>query len=935
MATTLNVCSFNCKNIKTSVTELNDLCTNHDFVLLQETWLSRPELPMLSQINSSFTGYGLSSMDEESQILSGRPFGGIAILWRKCFNAYCSIKLYDCDRIIGIEFAYDSFKALFLCVYLPYDCAENFDDYMFYLSQLLQIIEDFSSPYVYICGDFNANVLSHSRFGDELRRLCSDTLLCLSDTLLLPSDTFTFISSSHDTVSWLDHVLSTTSGHSLFTNISVKSDFITSDHLPLCFSISIDNMHVPIIPADSTSRDSLISYNWYGASDVNLSDYNSCTRAELAKIKLPFDALQCENVDCTSHRKDIDLFYYNIINTLINCTKRCIPVLKLHENNYIAGWNEHVSYYYNISRIEFKWWVSNNRPRQGSIYHAMRSSRARFKYALRQCKLDERLIVSEKLADHMKNHEINDFWKDIRKHSKSKSALSNCIDGVTGENAIADLWRDHYESLLNDSTHHYEKADVLQSFNNICSHAGMYVTMSEVLEVVKDLPNRKSSGLDGLNGESLKYADPLLCLLLSICYTCMFKHSYMPQSMINSIIVPLVKNRCGNLTDKNNYRLIALSSITSKVFEHIILLRLEEYLWTTDNQFGFKSGHSTDLCIYALSELIEYFKSRSTSVYVAFLDASKAFDKISHWTLFRKLIDRNVPMYLIKILCYWYQHQLMSVRWGYSISNVFNVTNGVRQGGILSPKLFNIYIDGLSNILNNSLIGGSLGGKRINHMLYADDLCIVSLSSAGLQKLLSICDEYCASHSITFNVKKSVCMFFKCSVNKHCDNSTVFLSGNQINFVQEVKYLGVLLNPSMKTSIDVSRQTRKFYAQANMLLRNFRYCSNEVKCSLFKSFCTNMYCCPLWFNSTSSSVKKLKCSYNSVLRRLLCIRMPYSASAMFVTHGIPSFYELLRKCIYNFSERISSSSNSIIMACLSPIIFIFSPIRRWWRSVLF
>ena len=100
------------------------------------------------------------------------------------------------------------------------------------------------------------------------------------------------------------------------------------------------------------------------------------------------------------------------------------------------------------------------------------------------------------------------------------------------------------------------------------------------------------------------------------------------------------------------------------------------------------------------------------------MKASKAFDKISHWTLFRKLIDRNVPMYLIKVLCYWYQHKLISVRWGYSISNVFNVTNGVRQSGILSPKLVNIYIDGLSNILNNSLIGGSLGGKRINHICY-------------------------------------------------------------------------------------------------------------------------------------------------------------------------------------------------------------------------
>ena len=111
------------------------------------------------------------------------------------------------------------------------------------------------------------------------------------------------------------------------------------------------------------------------------------------------------------------------------------------------------------------------------------------------------------------------------------------------------------------------------------------------------------------------------------------------------------------------------------------------------------------------------------------------------------------------ILCYWYQKQEMTVRWGACISDSFNVTNGVRQGGILSPQLFNIYIDGLSDILNTFSIGGSIGGKRINHMLYADDLCIVSLSSAGLQQLLSICDQYCAMHSIAFNVKKSVCMF--------------------------------------------------------------------------------------------------------------------------------------------------------------------------------
>ena len=94
-------------------------------------------------------------------------------------------------------------------------------------------------------------------------------------------------------------------------------------------------------------------------------------------------------------------------------------------------------------------------------------------------------------------------------------------------------------------------------------------------------------------------------------------------------------------------------------------------------------------------------------------------------------------------------------------------------------------------------------------------------------------------------------------MNKLCDNASVALSGNNSDFVHETKYLGVIINSSMKTFSDVVLQTRKFYAQTNMLLRNFRYCNNDVKCTLFKSFCANMYCCSLWFSSTSSSIKKL------------------------------------------------------------------------------
>ena len=111
------------------------------------------------------------------------------------------------------------FHCTFLCVYLPYDCSDNHDDYMFDLSKLFQIIDEFQSPYIFVCGDFNANIRSPSQFGDDLLQLCSDNSLCLADALFLPRNTFTFISSRHDTVSWLDHILTTTSGYSLFTDI--------------------------------------------------------------------------------------------------------------------------------------------------------------------------------------------------------------------------------------------------------------------------------------------------------------------------------------------------------------------------------------------------------------------------------------------------------------------------------------------------------------------------------------------------------------------------------------------------------------------------------------------------------------------------------------------------------------------------------------------
>ena len=161
---------------------------------------------------------------------------------------------------------------------------------------------------------------------------------------------------------------------------------------------------------------------------------------------------------------------------------------------------------------------------------------------------------------------------------------------------------------------------------------------------------------------------------------------------IKTVLVPIIKDKTGDATDKSNYRPIALASVISKVLEMVILVKCEMYLHTSEHQFGFKSGHSTDLCIYTLKEVMDYYKSRSSAVHLCFMDASKAFDRVNHWTLFKKLCDRNVPLLFVRIIMVWYTSQLICIKWGSCLSDPFSVHNGVRQGGILSPRLFNLYI---------------------------------------------------------------------------------------------------------------------------------------------------------------------------------------------------------------------------------------------------
>ena len=126
--------------------------------------------------------------------------------------------------------------------------------------------------------------------------------------------------------------------------------------------------------------------------------------------------------------------------------------------------------------------------------------------------------------------------------------------------------------------------------------------------------------------------------------------------------------------------------------------------------------------------------------------------------MFKQLILRDVLVLLICILCFWYRSQQLCILWGKTGSSVFTISNGVRQGGILSPKLFSVYLDDLSKLLISSGIGCFIDNVCFNHVFYADDLCLIAPCAIAFQELLHICHNYSISVDVNFNALKSFCI---------------------------------------------------------------------------------------------------------------------------------------------------------------------------------
>ena len=222
----------------------------------------------------------------------------------------------------------------------------------------------------------------------------------------------------------------------------------------------------------------------------------------------------------------------------------------------------------------------------------------------------------------------------------------------------------------------------------------------------------------------------------------------------------------------------------------------------------------------------------------------------------------------------------------------------------------------------------------VNHLFYADDLCLFSPSSQGLQVLLNICHKCASELDIIFNESKCKIMVFKSSSYRNVVSPIFSLGQCNLNECYSYKYLGHFICSDLNDNIDINRQCRSIYAKGNSLIRKFYKCSDAVKVTLFKSYCSSLYTSELWCRYTQSMYRKINVAYHGVFKKFMNFPRSTSNSLLFVYYNVPTFQEMIRKYVNSFRSRLCKSENLLIIDLLNLNELSSSCLNRRWFSLL-
>ena len=774
----LTIGCLNLRGFKSNTDYFRSILISHDVFAISEHWLHDYDLHLLNSFNSDYVFHSVCSPSTEDSVWCRprylRGHGGVAIAWRKALQNVFKIDTSPSHRVVGIKVLTDSRPVCFLSVYLPSrsGCTDDFRESLDYLDSLINTL-GYDCDIV-ILGDFNADPGPSggpkcSTPSNEQGKILIQYLNrwnFLSTHLHLGSSlcSHTYESEAHGSFSTIDHILCQEhllpSFHKSF--VLEESVLNTSDHLPLSCSLHLSFPHVPRckdFPAPPPR------FNWRKPSaDAIFSRYTVPLDQELSTLLPPADGIYDDPLI-------IDKVLSSITHNMKSISSRVIPI-KRFQKHIVPGWNDTLRNAQKDAKLAFCAWKKAGKPRSDDPLHsAYKLSKRTFRKLLRSHRnnLKEEFFLNLDKS----NSDYRKLFRDIRSFSNkscSKSFSSSIIwNGTTyKDNSLLEGWADYFEHLSTPSPnpsydHSFFEETNLRFHDILSSSPGDIFSFSEfdIEGALKTLKLEKASGPDGIDPEHLVYAGPLLIKLLTSIFNSIIHTCHIPSIFCSGYIIPIPKGADKDLRNPSNYRGITLLSNMAKLFEKLLLTKIsEDGISLNPLQGGFKPGYSSLHTAFILQEAIQSTREINKKAFVAFLDVRKAFDTVWHEGLFVKLYNKGIHPRIWHILSNWYSNSSSCILLDGISSRNFRVLQGVRQGAILSPLLYSIYVDELLDSLVSSNLGAFIGHLHSPSPMYADDLALIASSEHNLQLLLDLTSAYACLWRYQFNTSKSAILVF-------------------------------------------------------------------------------------------------------------------------------------------------------------------------------
>jgi sorting nexin-29 len=461
-------------------------------------------------------------------------------------------------------------------------------------------------------------------------------------------------------------------------------------------------------------------------------------------------------------------------------------------------------------------------------------------------------------------------WNQFKKLNsyKSNKQSFDSQDMINFESFFSNLYADNHKTITDETKLTYLVLADNINLNLLTPNSlvlNSEIRIDEVRSCIKALKLGKASSSDKISNDILKLLDNDNVVFLTKLFNCCLDKSTYPWN--DSLITPLHKK--GSKEDPDNYRAVAVSSVIGKLFSTILLNRLIEFrkLNCPDsiNQLGFTKGSQTYDHILTMQTIASKYKKLKKKVYAVFVDFKKAFDSVCRAALFYKLSNCGVTGKFYNILRDMYSNSVAQIKLSGFLSKKINVCKGTEQGHPLSPDLFKLFLNDLSELLNLDKKANcpSLMCTLVTHLLWADDLILLSLDPVTCQTQINKLIKYCNTWGIEINELKTKCIIFGQSETSNNDKFQPLIDNKVLEIVDSYCYLGIVLHKSGKLmEAKISLKTKAMRA-----FFGFKRNINKLKISfkaltmLFDSLIKPvvLYGAPLW-TPTSSIVKALSSS---------------------------------------------------------------------------